>query len=353
MNTSLPLTSPTTAPAPRRRGFTLVELLVVVAVIALLIGLLLPALSKARAAGYQAKGLSTQKQLALGLISYGNSADFAIPGINTSGRQLQRLLTVNGGQRINQTEALPTQGWDWMTPALAGEVNYPVTRADRLVYNLREYSDPAQREVFIAQNLDNAAETLGTGPSMTEVATRAASIPAPSFFMPSAFQMMGGAPMVPVDNAGPIGQSDQAKNCVEIPAGYRPRQDKIGQAASKIAIADGNIDVTDNGGSPVKMDVGTFSTPVDKIYGAFASDGAVRKDALAYAEGATNLKLTYRHANRINTVYYDGHGEAISDDTSRNPNLWYPTGSMFKNNNAHSGSVAFFGANATFPRKIN
>lgn len=347
MNTSLTRTVST------RRGFTLVELLVVVAVIALLIGLLLPALSKARAAGFQAKGLSTQKQLALGIISYGNSADFAIPGINTSGRQLQRQLTVNGGARINQTEGMPTQGWDWMTPALAGEVNYPVTRADRLVYNLREYSDPAQREVFIAQNLDNAAETLGLGPSMQELATRTSSIPAPSFFMPAAFQLQGGFPSTPTDNTTPIGQTDQAKQCVEIPGGYRPRQDKIGQAASKIAIADGHINVTDNGGAPIKMDVGTFTLPQDKIFGAFASDGAIRKDATHYAEGGTNLKLSYRHANRINTVYFDGHGEAIGDDASRNPSLWYPTGSLFKNNNAHSTSVASYGSNPEFPARIN
>ncbi|UYV13093.1 MAG: prepilin-type N-terminal cleavage/methylation domain-containing protein [Phycisphaera sp.] len=57
-----------------KRGFTLIELLVVIAIIALLIGILLPALGSARLLGYQAVSLSNVRQLQVAFFNY--KADF-------------------------------------------------------------------------------------------------------------------------------------------------------------------------------------------------------------------------------------------------------------------------------------
>lgn len=63
----------------RISGFTLIELLVVISIIALLVGILLPALSKARDASYQAKDLANMRGLIQAVNTYSTDNNTYIP----------------------------------------------------------------------------------------------------------------------------------------------------------------------------------------------------------------------------------------------------------------------------------
>ncbi len=115
-----------------RRGFTLIELLVVIAIIAVLIGLLLPAVQKVREAAARTQSLNNLKQIGLAMHNYHGANERFPPGFAS------RAASVNG-------DGLGP-GWGWGAHLL------PYLEQDNLYRQIdlaKDIADPVHAQVRV------------------------------------------------------------------------------------------------------------------------------------------------------------------------------------------------------------
>jgi prepilin-type N-terminal cleavage/methylation domain-containing protein len=138
------------------RGFTVIELLVVVTLIALLIALLLPAVQAAREAARRTQCANNLRQIGLALHNYHGAQNVFPPGYNTG---LGPGWVARGGS-IGAPETGP--GWGWATQLLGQLDQVPIFNAINFNLPITDEGSATARQAVLATFL--CPSSVGSGP---------------------------------------------------------------------------------------------------------------------------------------------------------------------------------------------
>ncbi|MEM6504583.1 MAG: prepilin-type N-terminal cleavage/methylation domain-containing protein [Planctomycetota bacterium] len=178
-----------------RKGFTLIELLVVISIIALLIAILLPALSRARESAQIMQNTTHMRGIYQAFAFYGQDYDGVYPGLVRNGTAVDILPATVGGQitspsgengghpgtrlgliiqddyvspdyAINPADPFPREAWTFGDSGLdsAGTRldwrNYSYAMEELIDFNASNKSDYKRRQYTI-DNLDSKLPVIG------------------------------------------------------------------------------------------------------------------------------------------------------------------------------------------------
>jgi prepilin-type N-terminal cleavage/methylation domain-containing protein/prepilin-type processing-associated H-X9-DG protein len=337
-----------------RRGFTLVELLVVIGIIAVLISLLLPALNRARMAALNIKCQSNLKQVLLAMRIYASDNKDSIPGSGwTSSRFLYSdpsndVLGSNANGTYSATnlpEVLTSQ--DWMTP-ISQLINPNLLKGNNASGTasptLIDAPDQASRAlryqlmrdfgVFKCPSNEFVGVAYGTNLPFT-------AGPSVSYVVATAFLVEHNA-----TGAKPYNYTLDDPNYWTCSPTYNVTVSKVGDGSRKIYIGDGSTGLSYKAYTAPNVNFNVEGTGSITDMGAwyYSSYSWVRQNAVTggvsnatKATGPDPRLFAYRHGSSIsngatdtyrgNFGFFDGHVENLGDLQSTNPTFWFPRGS--------------------------
>tara|TARA_R110002073_G_scaffold239285_1_gene400812 strand:- start:364822 stop:365946 length:1125 start_codon:yes stop_codon:yes gene_type:complete len=357
-----------------KKAFTLIELLVVISIIALLIGILLPALGSARASAQTLVCSSTLRSMGTASAIYqSNYRDHYPSPVNVGAKYLGSVVIPGEGISAgvdaldgNSTQLAPTQTQDWITPMLGDSLGFSVRRAEK-VSQLSNDFGCASTKFFIDAPFPN-----GNGSGMPEDFESFADeviigVKQGSYLMPSGFahfsnydpQEAVGVIRDLVKRANPRTSGIQIvqqptsmlshQNAPIQPKAFRHKITQVGTVVSdKVMAADGTRFWTDPGEGQV--DGLTYNPEIaPRIYGNFTESTPTFKGSTAWGRESpnspsqTNLELSMRHGDgNVNALYFDSSVRSMSNiQMWTNPNPWHPTGTRWNDGDNTDESIQF------------